>query len=147
PPTPEPTPTPDPPPTPNPTPTPNGTPDPNATPRPDPNPNPTPPTGGGGGSTPCTLTVTPGGASIRKNGITSASVTVRALGSLTPLLVTATPSNTTEISVSPGQATLAAGGEATFSVRSRRNNAGHTYQVRFTAAPCTEASFRVTVTN
>jgi hypothetical protein len=84
---------------------------------------------------------------VRKNGITSAAVTVRAQGALIPTVVTATPSNATEISVTPGLATVGAGGSATFTVKSRRNNSGFTYQVTFSSTNCGTASFRVTVTN
>ena len=132
--------------TPTPTPaTPTPTP---ATPTPTPaTPTPTPVGDGGGGSTPCSLSVNPASATIRKNGITSASPTVSVLNALTPTLVTATASNANEIMITPTSATVAVGGSAAFSVKSKRNNAGFTYQVTFSSANCGSASFRVTVTN
>jgi type II secretory pathway pseudopilin PulG len=133
---------PPPPPTTNPPPPPPPTTDPPPTTNPPPVSN--PPTGG---SAPCTLTTNPASATIRKNGRTSATVTVSVLNSPTAKTVTALPSNANEIGVSPGSASIASGGGANFAVSSKRNNAGFTYQVTFSAPNCAGASFRVTVTN
>jgi type II secretory pathway pseudopilin PulG len=158
----------------SPSPSPSATPDPNATPNPNPTPTPATPTptpatptptpatptptpatptptptpaGGNGGSTPCSLAINPASASIRKNGIGAASVTVRVLNALTVTTVTATPSNANEIAITPTSASVPLNGSAAFSVKSKRNNAGFTYQVTFSSANCGSASFRVTVTN
>lgn len=145
-PTPSPTATPNPTPTPSPTATPNPTPtpSPSATPTPTPNPTPTP-SGGGGGQ--CTLTVNPTSVSIRKNGLSNGAVAVSVLNATSATTVTATVSNSNEISVSPASASVAVGGSANFTIASRRNNAGFTYQATFRSTNCGNATVTVTVRN
>lgn len=150
PPTPSPTPTPSATPTPSPTatpyPTPTPSPSPTATPTPNATPTPTPtPSGGGGGQ--CVLTANPTAVSVRKNGLSTGTVAVSVLNATGATSVTATVSNSNEISVSPASASVAAGGTATFSIQSRRNNTGFTYQVRLRSTSCGEASVTVNVRN
>ncbi|HEX8458312.1 MAG TPA: prepilin-type N-terminal cleavage/methylation domain-containing protein [Pyrinomonadaceae bacterium] len=145
-PTPSPTATPTATPTPSPTATPNPTP--TATPTPTPSATPTPsPTPSGGGSAQCVLTASPTAVSIRKNGLSAGVVSVSVLNATTATPVTATVSNSNEISVSPASSSVAPGGSTNFNLTSRRNNAGFTYQATFRSTNCGTATVTVTVRN
>ena len=82
---------------------------------------------------------------VRKNGLTTATVGVSVLNATGPTVVTANANNSNEILVSPGTATVAAGGSVNFSISSRRNNAGFTYQVTFRSTSCGNATVSVIV--
>jgi len=93
------------------------------------------------------VTVTPATVSIRKNGLSTATVAVTILNATTATGVTAVTSNSNEISVSPATATIGVGGSANFTLASRRNNTGFTYQATFRSTSCGSANVTVTVRN
>ena len=61
--------------------------------------------------------------------------------------VTATSSNSNEVSVSPSSSTVPLGGYTVYTLTSNRNNAGFSYDVTFTTSSCGSITVRVTVTN
>jgi hypothetical protein len=85
--------------------------------------------------------------SVVKQGKSTANVTVRVPSATTATVVTASSASATNVSVSPALASVPAGGSATFTIKSLKNNAGFVYQVKFTALNCSEARVSVTVTN
>ena len=152
PPTPTPTPPPTPTPTPNPTPTPTPTPTPNPTPTPTPTPTatpvttPTPSPTPAGGSGQCQIKVYPDATvDVKKNNSTQVAIYFQ--NATTSIPVTATSSNSNEVSVSPGSATIPLGGYAVFTLASLRNNAGFAYDVTFSSSACGNVTVRVSVTN
>jgi hypothetical protein len=61
--------------------------------------------------------------------------------------VTAASSNSNEVSVSPGSATVPLGGYTVFTLSSLRNNAGFSYDATFSSSTCGNITVRVNVTN
>ena len=93
-------------------------------------------TGPGG----CTLSVNPSSTSIKKNGGTTATITVS-----TNIATTITVSAPINLQVSPTTAGISAGSSGTFSVSSLNNTRG-TFAVNFTST-CTTDTVLVKVTN
>lgn len=148
-PTPSPTPTPNPTPTPTPNPTPTPTPSTTPTPSPTPvsTPTPTPtPDGGGGGTGQCQMKVYPG-TSIDVKKKRSGQVAIYFENAASGIPVTASSSNTSELTVSPSSATVPPGGNVVFTITSLNNNAGFSYDAKFKSTNCGEITVKVNVTN
>jgi hypothetical protein len=82
---------------------------------------------------------------VKKNSSTQIAIYFQNATSSVP--VTATSSNSNEVSVSPGSATISPGGYAVFTLASLRNNSGFSYDVTFSSSTCGSVTVRVSVTN
>ena len=94
----------------------------------------------GTGSGGCTVVANPSSTTVRKNGSSTASISVT---SSTAATITVT--KPTNLTISPSSQTVSAGGSTTFTVSSLNNTRG-TFAVNFTS-PCTTVTSLVKVTN
>jgi hypothetical protein len=87
------------------------------------------------------------GTSINVKKASSGQVAIYFQNASAGVPVTATSSNSNEMSVSPGSATVPLGGYTVFTLSSLRNNAGFSYDAIFSSVSCGSVTVRVNITN